>query len=209
MLRNGGTMTDRFDPQHVMPEDLAALSDTQFRLVVDADLRRRVRPDGLPLATSTALRSPAHVERWYATLEGIRLSVESQLKATMDEFEAQSAALEANIKRLEGDSSSRARLERMFDEENTLRTEYLTKKAARERFLAGLREHLVQAESLRDQQRASQNAPVDLGRLERRIERLERAIEAHRKAVLDEDDFDVDPEPYDETLWAALADGDG
>jgi hypothetical protein len=201
-------MAYRFDTKNVEPEDLAGLSEEQFRAVVDADLRRRVSPDGLLSETAQALREPENVERWFATLDGIRLSVEGQLTATADEYDALRSDLEATIKRLEADGGSAARLQRLYDEENTMRVDYLAKKAARERFLTGLKEHLARAESLRNEHRATRSdslVAAERDRLRRRVERLERAIEGHRKAVLADLSEDEEPERYEESLWAVLA----
>lgn len=198
-------MTDRFNPRGVTADNLGSLSDSEFRAVVDADLRRRVRPEGLPEDVANALRTAAHVERWHSTLDAIRISVEGQLVAAADEYEALRSVLEADIRRLEAEGASPTRLDSHYTQENQLRTDYLSKKAGRERFLTGVQEHLAQATLLRDTRHLADTD--DFGRIVLRVRKLERAIEAHRRAVVSDLNDGEQPEMYEETLWAVLADG--
>lgn len=191
---NGGSVA-RFNTRTVRPFELTGLSDAEFRAVVDADLRRRVSPDNLTKETSMALRSPENNERWHTTLLGIRASVEGQLRSADDEYEMQRLALEADIGRIPPTQSTR--LAAMYEESNALRKEYLSKRAARERFLTGLNEHVVAAEASLGQGSADRDA--------RRVRVLEQAIEAHRRAVLQDLDDGEEPAQYEELLWAVLA----
>lgn len=195
-------MTERFDTGRVTPDELAGISHAQFRAVVDADLRRRVRPDGISKETSEALRSPAYAQRWLTLLEDMRVSVEGQMAAAKADYETQQAALEADIKRLEGTVSAQ-RLERLFADARDLRNEHMRKTASRERFLTGVKQHLLEAT---DAARAADVSGQD--GLERRVSQLVRAIEIHRKAVLSDLDDNEEPEPYEEALWAVLAASD-
>jgi hypothetical protein len=205
-------MTERFNTADVTPADLVGLSVTLFRAVVDADLRRRVRPAGLSEATSRALRSADHVERWHATLASIQHSVQGQITATADEYEAARLAIEGDIKALEGDAGNAGRISRLYDEARSLRSEYMSKKASRERFLTGLKEYLVEAESLRDQQRTSvyESSVVDeRDLLLDRVAVLEQAIGTHRSVIMSDLDENEDPVETDLALWRILQVNDG
>lgn len=212
MLRNGDTMTGRFTPERATPDELADLSESDFKAVVDADLRRRVRPEGLPAEVAAALRSPQHVERWCAALERICQSVEGQIVAAADDYDAQLTAAEVEIARLRRQDAGEDRVQSVIDSTNTLRTEYHSKKAARERFLTGVNEHLVMATSLRDQQRATSTGALatdERTHLLDRIDQLERTIDAHRTAVMADCGDGEEPHPYEEALWAVLEVSDG
>lgn len=72
------------DLTKLTPETLAALDERDFRFVVDADLRRNaqstnIRRQDVPSWISEALRSPALVERWVASLRGMLESVDGQI----------------------------------------------------------------------------------------------------------------------------------
>lgn len=187
--------TQQLDTKMLVPSDLGELSDLEFRRVVDADLRRRVDPSGLSEQVAAALRSEAHVNRWHATLLAMCRSVEGQLAAGANEFEARRSDIESEIDRLNnsshGDASRVSELSVLLAE---LRSTYLTKRASTERFRTGLNEHLILAERL---------LPVHRSRCARRVRRLEQAIERHREAVSRDLGAD-DPVRFDADLWAAL-----
>ena len=212
MPRNGGTMTTtRFDPATLVPSDLANLADGEFRQVVDADLRRRVNPDGLPARVSDALRDPKNVRRWHAQLVGIARSVEGQLVAAHDDCEAEVGTIEARIAQMESHRPDSPQLGVLRSQVASIRSEYLKRKASRERFKTGVDEHILIAEQLLAAERDEMFDSVvvsERDRLSRRVRYLERAIRDHRREIMKDMDPDEMPDDCDVALWAMLDDDD-
>lgn len=199
--------TTRLDASNVTPEELPALSDDDFRRVVDADLRRRVSPHVLPEATSAALRDPGNVKRWHTTLSAILRSVEGQDQSAQDDFDHQLAELESRVGVLQDAGGQAEVLAGTYDKIDSLRRDYLSKKASRERFKTGVAEYVALAESLlNDQRDRSYQSMVteERDRYATRMRRLERAIRRHRDAVIADLDEDDDPTDYEKDLWETL-----
>lgn len=177
-----------FDPSTATPDMLAGLAEAEFRIVVDADLRRRIKPDGLPEAVSKALRSPAHLERYHTTLESIAQFTEDQLQILDESFDRQRA-----------DASPGQLVE--------LRAEHERRRRATERFRSVVTDYLASAGALLAENR---RALVPAGLIAerdahaRRILELERAIKAHRTAVHHDLGAGEEPTPYETALWAML-----
>lgn len=197
----------RFDVRRLAPSDLAGLTDTEFRQVVDADLRRRVNPEGLSERVSRALRHPDNLNRWHATLTGIARSVEGQLTAASDEFEAVEATTLARIEQIRAGRPESPQISQLQVELAAQRSDYLKKKAGRERFKTGVDEHIVVAAQLLSGQRDEMYDSVvaaERDRHARKIRRLERAIRDHQTAVQADLGEDEEPTEYEEALWQAL-----
>lgn len=187
----------QFDVRRLSASDLDGLTDSQFRDVVDADLRRRVNPDGIPAEVSEALRSRVHVHHWMRVLQGILRSVDGQLRAADDEYESIAGPLQARV-----DHDEAGARQELVD----LTSEYRRRRASRERFRTGVEEHIVVAEQIIAEERAEladSDVAAERDGYARRILELERAIRAHRKAAL-ADLNDEEPAPYETALWAAL-----
>lgn len=152
---------------------------TEFRGVVDADLKRRASNDNVrtqvPEWVSDALRTE-HLERWVMALRQMLASVEGQLELRANEFERDRAELQAQV--LRGDPNGELRLA-------DLAAFYHRQRNGALRFRAAVLEELPEAESLH----------------EGRVKRLEDAIRVHRLAVeaSTEDDEDID-----DRLWSVL-----
>jgi hypothetical protein len=115
------------------PGTLDQLSDDDFRLVVDADIKKAssaVQP--VPDWVSHELRGPA-VDRWHMTLKRMHASVEHQLDAKTAEYEAEKARL-----RLQGED---IKLEE-------LNVRHFQKRSQSLRFRSGLTDVLMEAEGL-------------------------------------------------------------
>ncbi len=82
-------MTDRVILSELTTAELAALPERQFKVVVDADIRRGAihQPQRVPAWVSDALRNE-HCSRWLATLRAMLASVDSQLDAADIEHRA-------------------------------------------------------------------------------------------------------------------------
>lgn len=202
-------MSAPFDPRGLVPSDLPKLTDAEFRLVVDADLRRRVNPAGIPARVSDALRNTTNVRRWHAQLVGMSHSVEGQLVAAEDEYQADIGVIEARIAQIQGHRSNSPQIAQLRAEIAAKRAEHLRKKASRERFKTGVNEHLVMAEQILSAERDEMYESVvtaERDRLARRVRYLERAIRDHRDAIMADMDAGEVPEEYDATLWDVLDD---
>lgn len=191
-------MTDFYDTTRVTPDDLVAMPDAEFRKVVDADLRRRRNPDGLPEEVSRALRSPVHVRRWANVLEGIVRFSESQVRTLDSDFAARLAALEEQ--REEASGGGRSSLMREISD---LRTEHNRRRNGTIRFSAVVSDHLSQAKALIDSAGDSSAASERDG-YARRVLVLENAIREHRRAVQDDLDEGERAEHYEHVLWSVL-----
>lgn len=123
------------DLSALRPDELAALPDERFWLVVDADVKRsQPRAQPVPAWVAAALRTTLQ-ERWYTTLRRMLASVDGQLEAKDSDYEAEKAKLA-----LRGD-------ERKIEELNVRHFETRSRSL---RFRSGLRDSLVEAEGLRN-----------------------------------------------------------
>lgn len=170
----------RFDPKVTTPEALPGLADAEFRMVVDADLRRRRDPQGLPEGVSKALRSPENLERWRSTLQSIVRFAEAQIRIMEESISRQSH---------EGE---RARLE--------------AKRASTARFRSVVLDYLTTADTLAAEQSGDNVILAERDNYARRVLALEHGIRAHRKAAKDDLLDDEGPASYETTLWALLDD---
>jgi hypothetical protein len=200
-------MATRFDLTRLAPSDLPALDDAQFRQVVDADLRRRVNPNILPERASNALRGPDNLRRWHSQLLAIKRSVDGQLVAAKDELDAVVGTIEARIAQLEDLRPGSPQISVLRSEVAATRSEYLRKKAGRERFLTGVEEHIVFAERLLSSEREDMYnsvVTVERDRYARRLRRLERAVRDHRDVIMADLEDGEEPDECDLALWGAL-----
>lgn len=140
-------------------KQIAALSEEDFRSLVDRDLRREDTED-----EAAALRSPELVHRWFTVLVAMSKSVDGQLAAKRQDFEAQKARLKGEFVHAEGllaEARHGREPEAIYAAENKIRrlrqewaqmTErYARSRAATLRFRSGLEETIVEARLFRDQ----------------------------------------------------------
>lgn len=194
---------------------LSRLPETQFRQVVDRDLRRRedeergVRTE-LNELESAALRSPALVDRWLTALLVASKSVEGQLSARKSDYEATKARLLRTIRRLEDkgtagplSTADEQKLREARDQLSQAKERYAKTRSGTLRFKAGLDEWVIEARGMRDGLRDRLFDTVvteERNRLAERNRVLECAIRAHRDAFPSEDD----PSEADEELWSLV-----
>lgn len=142
-------------------DKIAALDDEDFRELVDRDLRRENTD-----AEAAALRAPALVDRWYSVLVGMAKSVDGQLAAKKQDYEAQKARMrglfveaenalaEAKIKRDNAAiHNAEARTRTLRQEWQAVTEKYARSRAATLRFKSGLEETMVEARALRNKVR--------------------------------------------------------
>lgn len=168
-------------------EKIAALPDDDFRVLVDRDLRRENTEE-----EAEALRSPQLVHRWYTVLVAMTKSVDGQLSAKRQDYEAQKARLRGEFVRAEDAlAAARARHDKAQirgaeEQIRQLRREwaqmserYSRARAATLRFKSGLDETLVEARLFRDQARDALYTTVvaeERNRLAARVRELEAAL---------------------------------
>lgn len=151
------------DFSQLTPGSLGQLSDEDFRLVVDADVKRAsASVQRIPDWASAELRSVV-VDRWHTTLRRMLASVEHQLEAKNADYEVEKARLV-----LQGETGTKV-------EELNIR--HYQKRSQSLRFRSGLTDVLLEAE----------------GVVTRRVGRLEDAVRAHRQALLDDPTTDPSP----------------
>jgi hypothetical protein len=189
-----------YDVNAFSADDLAGLSDEEFRAVVEADLRRRAPHGGQSLRGDlvAALRSAPLVARWQSTLARMQKSVDGQLGAREGDFRAERARLEATgllltQNRRDGDSGEflsdeevERRLASLRVRQVTLRAEYERTRASTLRFKTGLDDIALEARYLRERvlEGTFEGAVVaERDRLALRCRRLSAAIAEHRDAV--------------------------
>jgi hypothetical protein len=174
-----------------LAKEIARLPDEDFRALVDRDLRRENTEE-----EAQALRSPELVHRWYTILVAMSKSVDGQLAAKRQDYEAQKARLRGKFVQEEGviadaklqhDASRQLAAEervRQLREEWALTSErYARSRAATLRFKSGLEETLVEARMFRDQIRDVLYDSViteERDRLARRVRELEDELEQLR-----------------------------
>lgn len=145
------------DLSQLSPGTLDTLNDDDFRLVVDADVKRAsASMQPVPEWVSRELRTTV-VDRWYSTLKRMHASVDHQLESKAAEFEGEQARLG------------------LLDETGTkveeLKVRHFQKRTQSLRFKSGLTDVLLEAEGL----------------VIARATRLEDAIRAHREELLADD----------------------
>jgi chromosome segregation ATPase len=167
-----------------LTQKIAALSDDDFRSLVDRDLRREDTQE-----EAQALRSPDLVHRWYTILVAMSKSVDGQLAAKRYDYEAQKAQLRGQFVSAES-ALAEAKLHRdtprvhgaqdrirELRQDWALMTErYARSRAATLRFKSGLEETLVEARLFRDQIRDVLYESVvteERNQLARRVRELE------------------------------------
>lgn len=183
-----------------------------FKNVVDKDLRapttdtpegrkRTLKPHEAPdwYARHAALRTPTVVDRWYMTLNQIAKSVDGQLAAKTEDFEADRASLRARLLLADEKEAIQIRA----DMEN-LRARFSKARAGTLRFKTGVDEAFVEARALRDGARDRLYDSIvaeERNRYATRVAALETAIREHREASLE---AGVDAEHYDLRLWGVV-----
>lgn len=171
-----------------LTQRIAKLSEDDFRELVDRDLRRDNTED-----ESQALRSPALVDRWYAILVSMSKSVDGQLAAKREDFEAQKARLRGQFVEIDSDlaeakirhdtkgvQQADARTRVLRQEWQSTSEKYSRSRAATLRFKSGLEETLVEARMYRDRVRDRLYDHVvaeERNRLASRVRRLESALQ--------------------------------
>lgn len=145
------------DLSSLTPGTLDQLPDEEFRMVVDADVKRAsASMQRVPEWVSRELRTTV-VDRWYSTLKRMHASVDHQLETKAAEFEGEQARLG------------------LLDETGTkveeLKVRHFQKRTQSLRFKSGLTDVLLEAEGL----------------VNARAARLQEAIRAHREALLADD----------------------
>lgn len=195
------TVTDSTD----LARGLLALDHMSFRKEVDRDLRP-LDQDASPgqaekwKARHAALRSPACVDRWFMALSQMSKSVDGQLAAKADDYEAKRAEIRGQLVGATGPQEKGLR--RSLE---TLKSEYSRARANTLRFKTGLDEALIEARSLRDSVRDRLYDSVvaeERNFYARRVTALQDAIRAHQDAFTE---GDIDPEPHDLHLWAVIS----
>lgn len=178
---------------------LMALDYDAFKNEVNADLRPN---DETPnqRARHAALRSPMLVDRWFTVLTQMAKSVDGQLAAKTEDYEADKAGIRAKI--LKEKDPRRVNALRAQLEET--KAKYARARAGTLRFKCGLDEALIEARALRDSTRDRLYDTVvadERNRYAARILVLTNAIDEHRHAC---DIADITPEDHDERLWAII-----
>lgn len=188
--------------------DLGSLTDEEFRAVVDADLRRNARKEherhGVTAEQAEALRRPENIERWYATLKRIAISVKGQLATRADEHDARQASLRRQLLTVRAAYQDAPTEERrralgrqivaLEAEAEQVREEYLIRRKSTVRFQSGLEDTLAEAQGLRAV--PSGHAPEELAAC---LEVLTGAINHHRWAI---EEQGLEPTAIDRALWS-------
>ena len=169
-------------------KEIAALNEEDFRELVDRDLRRENTEE-----EALALRSPALVDRWHTVLVSMSKSVDGQLSAKRQDFEAHKARLKSQLLRADeelglaradhdrdriADVEKRAR--KLREEWAAAQERYSRSRAATLRFKSGLEETLVEARLHRDKTRDRLYDTVvsqERNRLATRVRRYESALQ--------------------------------
>ena len=166
-----------------------------FKDFVDRDIRGHTTQ-----AEAEALRSPALAERWFTTLMMMQRSIEGQLAAKQEEFQAERARLR-RLLRSEQVSHVRTQIEDQLDR---LQEDHSRDRAKKLRFKTGLDEALVEARAVVDALRGHQYDSLvaeerNYYAEQRRL--LEEAIRLHQAQTLADG---IEPGDHDEKLWEAL-----
>lgn len=174
------------------PDALLALSDEEFRAVVDRGLRQRSNADP---ETAKALRHPRVIDRFYFTVLSMQKSIEAQFGAKRAELEQRRTEL---LK--QGASGKQAALQAMQDDAKW--------RAGAIRFKLGVDEIVLEIRRLREAARSDlyrEFAIEERAFLAKRVRDLEDTIRRHRDSFPE----DEDPSESDEELWAWLPDSEG
>jgi hypothetical protein len=176
---------------------VAALGRTgeSFKDFVDRDIRGHTTQ-----AEAEALRSPALAERWLTTLTMMQRSIEGQLAAKQEEFQAERARLRRERRRL----TDPDQIDRTDDVLDRLQENHSRDRAKKLRFKTGLDEALVEARAVVDALRGHKYDSLVADERnyyaeQRRL--LEEAIRLHQAQMLAEG---IEPGEHDEKLWEAL-----
>lgn len=137
------------------------MDEDDFRELVDRDLRRKNTEE-----EAQALRSPALVDRWHSVLVAMSKSVDGQLSAKRQDFEAQKARLKKELLLCDSETAearevkdqarlraSAARAQKLREEWAGLTERYSKERASTLRFKSGLDETLVESRLYRDRTR--------------------------------------------------------
>lgn len=199
------------------------MSETEFRDLVDRDLRRRstTKPSELDEEASALLRHPDVAPRWHNVLSRMQKSVEGQLAARDADYEASRSSdrsfiisKERELEKLREHAPSEhpEQLDKIKDEitARRLRMEekkqrYLVARAKSLRFKSGLEQHMIEARGVLERSNVELYRSVvatERNHLARRVEELEAAIRRHRDGTLKE----VEEESsFDEQLWRLVS----
>ena len=183
---------------------VAALNDEDFRDLVDRDLRRENTDQ-----EAAALRSPALVDRWYNVLVGMTKSVDGQLAAKKQDYDAQKARYrqqfldaDAALAAARGDDTQVIQVEQKIrglqQELASMSERFSRSRAATLRFKSGLEETMVEARAIRNtlRDRLFETVVVEeRNRLASKLQSLESAILAHKLEHLE------DASDADHKLW--------
>lgn len=196
---------------HIRPEDLADLDDTDFRRVVEADIRRSdAKAPELHEGVSEALRTNVP-RRWLTTLTQMISDIDSQLAARSDDYERSVAehnksilAAEDEIRRHPDDNRRHQELLRLRLEAEDAKVQHLRQRAGTLRFRNHVNHALLEARNHYDQLVDSMYQSTVVRERDfhaQRADRLANAIIRHREMVL----IDLDgsePDEIDELLWS-------
>lgn len=185
---------------------LTALSPDAFKAEVDSDVKPFIHANmdqGIWDARRAALRSPALVDRWFASLSQTLKSVEGQLATQTEDYDAARADIKKALIAAEADGNT-ARVKDLRIQAEQVKAEHARARAKTLRFKTGLDEMLIQARSLRDAVRDRLYDSVvaeERNRYAARITELTDAILEHRQAHIE---ADIDPEVHDQHLWQVI-----
>jgi hypothetical protein len=179
---------------------IAKLSDTDFRNVIDADIRGKL-PDGSPTPETwkQQLRSAECAPRWYETLSSMRLDIEGQLAAKREEARLATIRFKRQIARAPT-GRDRSRAEDELDKRNESDASW---RSGALRVKSGLEKKIVEARRvLRDlgDPVVTERTAGERNRALARAAFLEDAI-AHHKAEFPLED---EPSEADLELWNTL-----
>lgn len=181
--------------------DLDALTDDEFKVVVDADLRRHSVSERslMPERLADELRSPQHRERWLSILLRMEANIQSQLDVRATDHEAALAELRLNHLAA-GGVPDNARISVQIE---TLRTEYLRKRATALRFKGGLDATLIEAQHLVAELGSDFEsvAAEERDHFKTRSRKLESAIATHQALT---EANEIPANDIDRTLWASI-----
>lgn len=176
---------------------MVALGQTgvSFKNFVDRDIRGHTTQ-----AEAEALRSPESAEQWLATLTMMQRSIEGQLAAKHEEFQAERARLRREKRRL----TDLDEIDRTADVLDRLQEAHSRDRAKKLRFKTGLDEALVEARAVVDALRGHKYDSLVADERnyyaeQRRL--LEEAIRLHQEQMLAEG---IEPGDHDEKLWEVL-----
>lgn len=183
--------------------DLDPLTDDEFKLVVDADLRRHstTERNQMPDRLAEELRTPKYVERWLSTLLRMEANIESQLEVGAADFEANLAVLRTKALQL-GQAGDHAFGSEVAIEIESLRTEHQRKRASILRFKGGLDKTIIEARQILNTVLPFETAATaERDHYKGRFRQLRTAIATHQSLTIQNE---IPANDIDKALWASI-----